>query len=69
MASPHVAGVAALTWGSHRFANNKDIRSILRSTADPLGNPGRDELYGFGRVDASQAAFTHFKPPVYPDIP
>ncbi len=71
MACPHVSGVAALTWGTHRFSNNKEIRSLLRSTADPLGVAGRDDLYGYGRVDADGAAFHYFPQFVtkYPDIP
>jgi len=64
-----VSGVAALAWGSHRFSSNKEIRALLRTTADPLGNPGRDDLYGFGRVDADGAAFRYAAPPTYADIP
>ncbi|MDH5739665.1 MAG: S8 family peptidase [Nitrospira sp.] len=70
MACPHVSGVAALAWGTHRFSNNKEIRSLLRATADPLGVAGRDDLYGYGRVDADGAAFHYMLPlPTYPDIP
>jgi subtilisin len=56
MACPHVAGAAAMAWGSHRSANNKQIRWLLQNTAFNLGAPGRDNLYGFGRVDAQSAA-------------
>jgi subtilisin len=56
MACPHVAGAAAVVWGAHRFATNKQIWDLLASTADNLGNPGWDPLYGHGRVDADQAA-------------
>lgn len=56
MACPHVAGAAAMAWGSHRTTNNKQIRKLLQVTADNLGPPGRDDEYGFGRVDANQAA-------------
>jgi subtilisin len=69
MACPHVSGVAALCWGTHRFSSNKEIRSLLRSTADPLGVSGLNELYGYGRVDANGASFEYFPPPTYPDIP
>ncbi len=40
MACPHVSGVAALTWGAHRFSNNEQIWNLLASTADNLGLPG-----------------------------
>lgn len=56
MACPHVAGAAAMAWGSHRTANNEQIRKLLQLTAFNLGAPGRDELYGFGRVNAQSAA-------------
>lgn len=69
MACPHVAGAAALAWGSHRYANNVTIRRLLAWTADDLGVPGRDPLYGFGRVDAFQAASTFAQPPVIPGLP
>jgi len=63
MACPHVAGAAAVIWGSHRFANNITIWNLMGSTADPLGNPGWDPLYGYGRVDVDQAAAELVPPP------
>ncbi len=69
MASPHVSGAAALAWGSHRYANNVTIRRLLAWTAFNLGDPGRDNLYGFGRVDAAQAAIAFGTPPAIPGIP
>ena len=56
MACPHVSGAAAMAWGAHRTINNKQVRKLLQATADNLGPAGRDEEYGFGRVDAAQAA-------------
>jgi subtilisin len=56
MACPHVSGAAAVVWGSHRFATNVQIWNLLGSTADNLGTPGWDALYGYGRVDVDQAA-------------
>jgi subtilisin family serine protease len=59
MASPHVAGVAALVFGTGLLADkngnghkNDEVRSILTSTALPLG---ASELYGAGLVRASNA--------------
>jgi len=62
MASPHVAGVAALviasgiddTNGNMRI--NDEVRERLQQTADDLGDIGRDEWYGYGLVDADEAA-------------
>ncbi|MDP2859737.1 MAG: S8 family serine peptidase [Bacillota bacterium] len=55
MASPHVAGTVALIIKSG--VTSKDgIRQRLQATADDLGSAGRDPLYGFGLVDADEAA-------------
>lgn len=69
MACPHVSGAAALAWSSHRYTDNVTIRRLLAWTADNLGTPGRDDLYGYGRVDAEQAAFSYWQPPTIPGIP
>ena len=54
MATPHVAGVAALIYASD-IKHPNAIRDILQSTAEDLGVPGRDDLYGHGLVDALAA--------------
>jgi subtilisin len=69
MACPHVSGSAALAWGSHRYSNNVTIRRLLAWTADPFGRPGRNDEYGFGRVDAEEAAAAVTLPPPLPGIP
>jgi subtilisin len=56
MACPHVSGVAALTWGSHRGANNKQVRWLLSRFAVNVGD-GDPNKYGEGRVDANTSAF------------
>jgi subtilisin len=53
MASPHVAGVAALVRGTHRFSDMDHIRELLEQSAINLGPPGKDPEYGFGRVNCS----------------
>lgn len=67
MAAPHVAGAAALAISSHRYAIAHKgvplIRRLLTWTADNLGVPGRDPLFGYGVVDAEQAAFERRIPP------
>lgn len=54
MAVPHVAGVAALIY-STGIRNNIQVRSILDNTAKDLGVQGRDNIYGYGLVDAQNA--------------
>jgi serine protease len=55
MASPHVAGVAALIKSIHPEYGPDDIRQVLENTAQDLGLPGWDERYGYGLVDAHAA--------------
>jgi subtilisin family serine protease len=55
MATPHVAGTAALVIRSG-ISNNDEVRLRLQQTADDLGKAGRDSQYGFGLVDAAEAA-------------
>jgi lantibiotic leader peptide-processing serine protease len=55
MASPHVAGVAALIVGQIGHGNPAQVRAILQQSADDLGQPGKDSLYGRGRVNAVRA--------------
>ncbi|MBI4042010.1 MAG: S8 family peptidase [Deltaproteobacteria bacterium] len=62
MASPHVAGTAALviatgitdTNGNGRI--NDEVRQLMNDTAEDLGVAGRDPHYGFGLVSAAAAA-------------
>ena len=54
MATPHVAGVAALIAGQVG-RDPARIRARLQQTADDLGEPGTDPYYGKGRVNAARA--------------
>ncbi len=62
MACPHVSGVAALAWGSHRGANNKQVRWLLNTFAVNAGD-NDPEKYGNGRVDANTSSFYIGNPP------
>jgi len=61
MASPHVAGTAALMLSIAPAATNEEVRTCLQDTAeDQVGDPaqdtaGRDNYYGFGRLNAADA--------------
>ncbi|MFY8352401.1 S8 family serine peptidase [Pseudoalteromonas sp. SSM20] len=55
MASPHVAGVAALVWSHHPSCTAQEIRSALNATAQDLGAAGRDVKFGYGLVQAKDA--------------
>lgn len=55
MASPHVAGVAALLMASDAYYTAEAVRKKINGTALDLGEIGKDKLYGYGLVDASSA--------------
>jgi len=55
MATPHVAGVAALVWSHFPNCSNSEIRAALNTTAEDLGDAGRDNAYGYGLVQAKSA--------------
>ncbi|MEL7450864.1 MAG: S8 family serine peptidase, partial [Pseudomonadota bacterium] len=50
MASPVVAGVAALVWSHYRHCSPRFIRRALGDSALDLGAPGRDDSFGHGLV-------------------
>lgn len=53
--SPQVAGVAGLILSCKPALTNIQVRTFLQNSAFDLGAAGRDNLYGFGRVDALEA--------------
>lgn len=55
MAAPHVAGLAGLLLSQDPKRTPVQVRDIIRSTAIDLGDPGQDDYYGYGRVDAFEA--------------
>ncbi len=56
--APHVAGAAALLKSINSSLTPSDVRSALENTAKDLGNKGKDNLYGSGRIDAWKAAIS-----------
>ncbi|MCS7252116.1 MAG: S8 family peptidase [Thermoflexus sp.] len=57
MAAPHVAGVAGLVWSRRPTLTPNEVCNLLLSTADDLGVAGRDDIYGYGRLDAFEAVW------------
>lgn len=55
MATPHVAGVAALILQQYPTSTPDEVKHLLEATATDLGAPGRDQLYGSGLVNAVAA--------------
>lgn len=54
MAAAHVSGVAALAL-SARGGTGAQIAQVLMLTADDRGDRGKDEFYGYGRINACRA--------------
>lgn len=52
MATPHVSGLIALMLSINPDLTIEEIRSHLRTNAVDLGDPGYDEFFGAGRIDA-----------------
>jgi len=59
-AAPHISGVAALILSAgvndlnnDGLTNNSDVRLQLLMATRDLGDPGRDDLYGYGIIDVS----------------
>ncbi|MBK5093640.1 MAG: S8 family serine peptidase, partial [Actinobacteria bacterium] len=55
MACPMAAGVGALVKAHEPGLSNAQIEQRLENTADDLGNAGRDDHFGYGRVNAASA--------------
>lgn len=55
MASPHVAGLAALLLSQRPALTNEQVRQSLRQTADDVGAAGFDTQSGYGRINARKA--------------
>lgn len=58
MAAPHAAAVAALLWAIAPTAKASAIEQAMEQTATDLGDKGRDATYGFGLINALDAAKT-----------
>ena len=70
MATPHVAGVAALVRSAHPQDTVDEVGQALVATAVDLGPAGRDDVFGYGRVDAAAAvAWTPAPTPTPTPVP
>ncbi|KIY23880.1 S8 family peptidase [Mesobacillus subterraneus] len=64
MATPFVAGMAALYKEKYPSYTNDQIRSLLQKNAKDLGLAGRDPLYGFGLVQTDMAPINETQEPL-----
>ena len=68
-AAPFVAGLAALIWSGEPALTAQQVFLRVEQTADDLGTPGRDDAYGFGRVNALRAVRPAAAPSTTPPPP
>jgi subtilisin family serine protease len=69
MASPHINGVVALMREANPNIGVEEIKEIIYQTAYDLGDPGEDNNYGWGMVDAYEAVLQTNLPPEDPQKP
>jgi len=68
MASPHINGVVALMREAAPDISVEEIKEIIYQTAYDLGDPGEDNSYGWGMVDAYKAVLLTNQNPETPSI-
>lgn len=56
MATPTVAGAAALVWSNHPSCSGEEIRAAFKASAEDIGDPGRDVDFGYGIAKSKQAS-------------
>ena len=54
MATPHVAGIAAMLM-QQGITDPAAVEAAIEKFAIDMGKPGRDDLFGFGMIDARNA--------------
>jgi len=47
--------LAALLWSLNPGLTRDQVRDVIQSTADDLGTPGKDNYFGYGRINARRA--------------
>ncbi len=65
-AAPHVSGLAALLLSQNPALGNEEVRELMCGTAVDLGPAGRDDEYGYGRIDAYAALTGEIIPNEHP---
>ncbi|UPG88852.1 S8 family serine peptidase [Luteibacter aegosomaticola] len=55
LAAPQVSGAAAVVHSAFPSLDYNAVRQIILGTADDLGDPGPDAIYGYGRLNVGRA--------------
>jgi subtilisin family serine protease len=56
MSCPYAVGAAALVWAASPNSTATNVATALEQTAKDLGTPGKDDTFGYGLVNALDAA-------------
>ena len=54
MSTPFVCGLAALVWSVQSELPAGQVRALIEANADDLGTAGRDDYFGYGRINAGR---------------
>lgn len=57
MATPHVSGLAALLWAADPTLTREEVVERIEKSTEDLGVPGKDDYYGWGRINARSALY------------
>lgn len=68
MAGPHAAGLALLLREAFPQASAEEIKMAMYVTADDLGDPGEDNTFGMGMINA-EASYTYLAQSYTPETP
>jgi len=55
LATPHGAGLAALVLSAVPSLTSEEVETVIQQSAVDLGDAGKDDKFGYGRIDASAA--------------
>ncbi|RXJ02937.1 alkaline serine protease [Anaerobacillus alkaliphilus] len=66
MAAPHVTGMLALLKQAQPSKTNEELRNLIRTYTVDLGSPGRDSLFGYGRIKFPNQIKIELPPPTPP---
>jgi subtilisin family serine protease len=64
MATPHVAGLAALLFSLNPQLTNTQVRELIETNVDDLGAAGWDPYFGSGRINARKSLSAAVPPPL-----
>lgn len=68
MAAPFVAGLAGLLLAQNPDRTADDLARLITTTAIDLGAPGRDDIFGYGRIDPVAALMAEAEAPPHTTV-